>query len=111
VGSSALMAFGPNSLWNKALVLTPLAIGLNVCVGVGWILATKEYVAELDELQRKIYLNALAITVGVALIAGVPFSVMDKYALIPFHAHIWHLLMLMSVTFSASFLHGTWRYR
>jgi hypothetical protein len=111
VGTCALMKFGPKFLWNKASVFTPLAVGLNVCVGIGLILAQKKYVAELDELQRKIYLNALAITVGVALIVGVPYSVMDTYDMIPFHANISHLLMIMSLAFLVSFAHGTWRYR
>ena len=66
VAATALMAFGPKFLWNKALVFTLLAVGLDVAVGVGMILATKKYVAELDELQQKVYLNALGITVGVA---------------------------------------------
>jgi len=111
VGTCALMAFGPRFLWNKDLVFTPLAIGLNVCVGAGLLLANKRYIEELDELQRKIYLNALAITVGVALFIGVPFSVMDKYDVIPFHAQIWHLLVVMGLTFCASCLHGALRYR
>jgi hypothetical protein len=66
---------------------------------------------ELDELQQKVYLNALGITVGVAVIAGVPFSVMGLYHVIPFHAEIWHMLLLMGLTFIVSFLYGTWRYR
>jgi uncharacterized membrane protein len=88
-----------------------LAIGLDVVVGVGMILANKKYLAERDELQQKIYLNALGITVGVALIAGVPYSVMDFSHVITCHAQIWHLLVLMSVTFIFSFLYGTLRYR
>jgi hypothetical protein len=111
LAATALMKFGPKFLWNKALAFTLLAVGLDVAVGVGMILANKTYLAELDELQQKVYLNALGITVGVALIAGVPYSVMDYYHVIPFHAEIWHLLMLMSLTFSVSFLYGTWRYR
>jgi hypothetical protein len=111
LAATALMKFGPKFLWNKALVFTLLAVGLDVAVGVGMILANKTYLAELDELQQKVYLNALGITVGVALIAGVPYSVMDYYHVIPFHAEIWHLLMLMSLTFSVSLLYGTWRYR
>ncbi|MEA2262943.1 MAG: hypothetical protein QOJ51_5768, partial [Acidobacteriaceae bacterium] len=79
LAATALMKFGPKFLWNQVLVFTLLAIGLDVVVGVGMILANKKYVAELDELQQKVYLNALGITVGVALIAGVPFSVMDFY--------------------------------
>ncbi len=61
--------------------------------------------------SRRSHLNALGITVGVALIASVPFSVMDFYHVIPFHADIAHLLMLMSLTFLVSNLYGTWRYR
>lgn len=111
VATSALMGFGPRFLWNKALLFTLLAVGLNFAVGVGMILANKRYVAELDELQRKVYLNALGITVGVALIVGIPLSVMGTYHVIPFHADISHLVMIMGLTFVVSNLYGTWRYR
>ena len=109
--ATALMAFGPKFLWNKALVFTLLAVDLDVAVGVGMILANKNYLAELDELQRKVQLNAMGITLGVGLIAGVPFSVMEYYHVIPFHADIGYLLILMSVTFAVSNLFGTRRYR
>jgi hypothetical protein len=109
--ATALMAFGPKFLWNKALVFTLLAVGLDLAVGVGMILANKKYLAEVDELQRKIQLNSMGITLGVGLIAGVPLSVMDANHLIPFHADIAHLSILMALTFLASNLYGTWRYR
>jgi hypothetical protein len=111
VAATALMGFGPRFLWNKALVFTLLAVGLNVAVGVGMILANKRYIAELDELQQKVYLNALAITVGVAVIAGVPFSVLNKYQAIPYKADISSLIMLMSLTYVVSVAYGNWRYR
>jgi hypothetical protein len=110
-GATALMAFGPKFLWNKAVVFTLLAVGLNIAVGVGMILANKNYLAELDDLQRKVQLNAMGITLAIGLIAGVPFSVMDSYHLIPFHADIASLLILMGLTFAVSNLYGTWRYR
>ena len=109
--ATALMAFGPKFLWNKALVFTLLAVGLDVAVGVGMILANKKYIAELDELQRRVQLNSMGVTLGVALIAGVPLSVMDAYHMIPFHADIAYLLILMSLTFAVSNLYGTRRYR
>lgn len=112
LAATALMKFGPKFLWNRASVFTLLAVCLDVAVGVGMILATKKYVMELDELQQKVYLNALGITAGVALIASVPsYTVMDTYHVISFHAEIWHLLLLMGLTFIVSFLYGTWRYR
>ncbi len=111
VAATAVMSFGPRFLWNRAFVFSLLAVALDIAVGVGMILATKKYVAELDELQRKVYLNALGITVGVALIAGVPYSVMASYHLIPFRADIAHLVMIMALTFFLSMLYGAWRYR
>jgi hypothetical protein len=109
--ATALMAAGPGFLWKKALGFTLLAVGLDVAVGVGLILAHKKYLDELDELQRKVQLNSLAITAGVALIVAVPYSVMDAYHVIPFHANMSHLVMLMSVTFGVCNLYGTKRYR
>ena len=109
--ATVLMAVGPRFLWNKALGFTLLAVVLDVAVGVGMILANKKYIAELDDLQRRVQLNSMGITLGVGLIAGVPFSVMDAYHLIPFHADIAYLLILMSLTFALSNLYGTRRYR
>lgn len=111
VAATALMAFGPKFLWNKALIFTVLAVGLDIAVGVGMILATKKYIAQLDELQRKIYLNALATTVGVGLIVGIPSSVMDTYHVIPFKADIAYLVIVMGLTFLVSMMYGTRRYR
>jgi hypothetical protein len=109
--ATLLMAFGPGFLWHRALGLTLLAVGLDVAMGVGMILATKKYVVELDELQRKIFLNALGIAVGVGLIAGVPWTVMDAYHVIHFHANFGFLVILQGLTFLVSLLYGTWRYR
>ena len=111
LAATALMSFGPKFLWNRALVFTLLAVALDVAVGVGMVLATKKYVMELDELQQKVYLNALGIAMGVGLIAGIPSSVMNMYHVIPFQADISHLVILMGLTFFVSFLYGMRRYR
>jgi hypothetical protein len=111
VAATFLMLLGPKVLWSNALGFTLSAVGLDVAVGVGMVLATKKYVMELDELQRKVFLNALGIAMGVGLITGVPLSAMDAYHVIPFHANIGLLIILMGLAFFVSFLYGTWRYR
>jgi hypothetical protein len=111
VAATMLMLFGPKVLWNKALGFTLLAVGLDVAVGVGMVLVTKKFVLELDELQRKVFLNALGIAMGVGLIAGVPLSMLDAYHMIPFHANIGLLVIIMGLAFFVSFVYGTWRYR
>lgn len=109
-----LMAFGPGFLWHRALGLTLPAVGLDVAMGVGMILATKKCVVELDELQRKIWLNALAMALGVGLIVGVPWTVMDAYHVIHAHAlraNFGLLVILQGLTFVVSLFYGVWRYR
>ena len=109
--ATLLMAVGPKLLWNKALMFTLLSVGLDVAVGVGMILANVKYLAQLDELQQKVQLNSMGITLGVGLIAGVPFSVLDAYHIIPFHANVGSMVILMGLTFAVSNLYGTRRYR
>jgi hypothetical protein len=105
------MSFGPRFLWNKTSAFTLLAVGFNFCVGVGLIVAHKKYLANLDELQRKVYLDALGITVGVVLIVAVPYAVLDRFNIVHLNGEVSDLVILMAVTFLASFLNGTWRYR
>ena len=109
--ATLLMAFGPKFIWHKTLVLTLLAVSLDVTLGVGMVLATKRYVMGLDELQQKVYLNALGIAMGVGVIVGAPFSVMDAYHIIPFHANVGSMVILMGLTFFVSFLYGVLRYQ
>jgi hypothetical protein len=109
VASTWLMKLGPEHLWDKALLFTLLAVGLDVAVGVGLILAHQRWAAGLDELQRKIYLDATGITLGVTVIAGVPYSFLSKLGVVPFQFS--HLLILTCVTFLISNIYGTWRYR
>jgi hypothetical protein len=109
--ATMLMAFGPKFLWHKVVAFTLLAAGLDVAVGIGVILTTKKYVMELDELQQRVWLNALGITVGVAVIAVPPLSVLDVSHLLPFHLHISHLVMIMGVTFVVSLVYGSVRYQ
>ena len=105
------MALGPGFLWHRVLVFTLLAVGLDVGMGVGMILATRKFIAEMDELQRKVFLDALAIALVVGLIIGVPWTVMDAYRVIHLHANFGLLVILMGLAFMVSLLYGTWRYR
>src|SRR5579872_3355654 len=109
--ATLLMAFGPGFFWHRALVFTLPAVGLDVAMGVGMIRATKNYVMELDELQRKVWLDALGIALGVGLIVGVPWTVMDAYRVIHFHANFGLLVVLQGLTFVVTLFYGVWRYR
>lgn len=94
----ALATFSPQFAWGESKVLTLLAILLNLLVGVGMIIANKNVLKNLDELQQKIMLEAMAITLGVGLVAGLSYSLLDTTNLIPFNAEISSMVFIMGFT-------------
>jgi hypothetical protein len=83
VATLALARFGPDNLWaTDQTTLGWAAIGLNLAVGAGWILAFVRYVQNLDELERKIVQDALLVTFGVAWIGWFAYEVAKLAGLI-----------------------------
>ena len=82
-----------------------------VDMGVGMIMANKRYLDGLDELQRKIQLEAMALCLGVGLVAGLGYSSLDVTNVIPVHAEISHLVMLMALTYLAGIFLGRRKYQ
>jgi hypothetical protein len=98
----AIASFGPKFLWNSTDWISATAIGINVLVGIGMIVANKNHLRSLDEMQQKIYLEAMAISLGAGLVGGIAYSNLDVTNVIPFHAEIAHVVILMAVTFMGS---------
>lgn len=109
--TTALLAFGPKFIWGEAPLLTLGALALNIIVGIGMVISNKNHLETLDELERKITLDSLAIALGVGLIAGIPYELMEANNLIAFKAQIGHLIMLMGLTFLSSLYWSLRRYR
>lgn len=109
--TTALVAFGPKFLWEENNTITLLAITLNLAVGVIMIIANKRYVNSLDELQRKIQLEAMGIALGVAVVFGIGYSMLDITNIIANDAEISHLIILIALTYIAGCVIGTLRYR
>ena len=106
----ALAVFGPLLLW-ESKIITSLAILVNTLIGAGVIWANKVYLEGLDELWRKIYMDAMAITLGVGLIGGLSYSTMDTTNLISVDAEISHLVMLMGITYLIAVIVGQAKYK
>jgi len=109
--TAALVKFGAEYIWESNKLFTSLAILLNVVIGFGMILAVKRYLKALDEMQQKIQLDAMALSLSVGLVIGLGFSIMDQTNLIPFDAEISHMIMLMSLTYIAGIFAGLRKYR
>jgi hypothetical protein len=107
----ALAAFGPRTLWDFDTLLTILAVLINLGIGFGMILAHKRNLEGLDELQRKIQLEAMALSLGVGLVVGLSYELLEDVHLISFQPEIPHVIILMGLTYMAATIIGRRRYR
>jgi len=103
--------FGPLLVWPSNQLLTILAILLNLGAGFGMIVANKLHLQGLDEMHQKIQLEAMALSLGVGLVVGLGYSMMDVSNLITFDAEISHLVILVGLTYGAGVFVGLRKYR
>ncbi|MDX1586080.1 MAG: hypothetical protein R3222_05030 [Balneolaceae bacterium] len=95
-------AFGPELIWNYQTTATIAAILLNVLVGFGMIYANIRYLKEQDEMMQKIQLEAMALSLGVGIVAGLAYSLADATNVISGDAEISYLVILISLTYLGS---------
>ena len=107
----ALAAFGPKFLWDFNSSISLLAILFSTIIGVGWILMNRKYANGLDEMQRKIFMEAKALALGVGVVGGLSYSMLDAANVISFDAEIGHLIILIGVTYFIAFIVGSIRYK
>ncbi len=109
--STAMATFGSMLLWPDQQLVKILVLLLNLVLGGVMIEVNRRYVLALDELQQKIYLQASAISLGVAVIGGITYSLADTTNVIPFDAEISVLIMLVGITYLVSMIIATRRYQ
>ncbi|MFE6286224.1 hypothetical protein [Streptomyces sp. NPDC057877] len=108
----ALAKFGPQLLWDPPQrVAGWAAVAANLAAGTGWIVAFTRFLRALDELQRKIMQDALAVTLGVGWILGFTYVVTDDASLVARDVNIAVLPALMGIVFVVAFVVGKIRYR
>ena len=109
--TTALATFGSLFLWEGNQVMTAVAIALNLGIGIGMVLANRRLVEGSDELEKKIQLEAMALTLGLTLIIGIAYSIMDSTNLIPWDAEISFLVIFMGLCYMTAIAVNTKRYR
>lgn len=110
VASLALATFGPKFMWKGNTILSIITIVINTAFGAGMIWANIKHIAVLDELQKKIQLDAMGIALGVGIVGGLSYSTLDIANVISNDAEIGFLIMLISVSYMIALLIGKKRY-
>jgi len=109
--TSALMSFGPKFIWNYDTAITLLSVLINLGVGFKMILVNKQHLRGMDELHQKIFLDAGILSLGVGLVCGLTYDLLQDIRLISFEPKIAHLVILMCLTFMTGIALGHRRYR
>ena len=109
--ATAGASFGPKSLWEFNTLPTILGVLIHIGIGFGMIRMFKQYLLGLDELQRKIQLDAMALSLGIGLVIGSSYELLEDIKLIPFEPEIPHLIILMSLTYVVGTVLGHRKYQ
>ena len=109
--ATAGVAFGSKNLWNFNTWLTIIAVLIHIGLGLGMIRVFKQYLLGLDELQRKIQLDAMALSLGIGSVLGSSYEMLEDIKLIPFEPEIPHLIILMSLTYVVAAVLGHRKYQ
>lgn len=110
-GSMALAVYGPKLIWAENVALTIIAVIINALLGVGMILMNIKYLNSLDDLQKKIQLEAMGIALGAGVVGGLSYSLLYETHLITKDVEISFLVIFISVTYLVSILIGQKRYK
>jgi len=111
VATMAIATFGPEFIWDGHVFLTTFAILVNLANGILMIRANRDLFNHFDELEKKLHLEAMALTLGLTVVVGLTFSLLDQTDLIPFDAEIGLLVMFTGITYMITLLINTKRYK
>ena len=111
VCTTAIATFGPEYIWQYLEKFTIIAIVFNMLVGFGMILSNKRFLHGQDELQQKITLEAMALTLGIGLIVGLSYSLLETTHIISSSAEISHLMIIMGLTYLLTTYLGHRKYK
>ena len=109
--SMALATFGPGFIRADQTSLTVIGILLSFGIGVKMILANRNLINNLDELQKKIQLESLGLTLGLTVIFVLLFSLLDQKYIIPMDAEISVLVIFIALVYWLALLINNIKYK
>ena len=110
VVSLAFLTGAENTLWND-LIYTKIGLLINLVIGIGMIVAHKNLFKTYDELQKKIQFEAMAITLGLAVVVGLTYEVSFDFGVIDSEPEFEYLVFFICFSYIASTIINSLRYR
>lgn len=108
----AAARFGPDIGWGaQQRVASWAAVAVNLLAGLAWIVAFTRFLRALDDLQRKIVQDALAITLGVGWVVGFAYVVAQAAGLVTRDLDLALFPVLLGAVYVIAFVGGSIRYR
>ena len=108
--SLGLISFLSKYQWYSPGFPTILAFTVQTGIGIGMLFAFIRFLKNLDEMERKIQLDALALSVGVTVVAFASYSILEKSGIVP-DLKSSYLIALIAFTYMAGIVFGRIRYR
>ena len=108
--SLAFLSYGANFLWDN-LLITKIGLLINLAIGVGMIIANKNLFKHYDELQKKIQFEAMALTLGLAVVVGLTYEVSFDFGVIDSEPEFEYLMFFISFTYVTSNIINSRRYK
>ncbi|MGQ8364313.1 hypothetical protein [Glaciecola sp. 1036] len=108
--SLALLAFGPKFLWDYSVVISLIVILVNLSCGYKMIMANKAHLMAMDELQRRVHMNAMAISLGISMIFGAVYGLLEGIRLIESTPNPANILFVMGISYLVSVFVGFRKY-
>jgi len=110
VVSLAFLTGAENTLWND-LIYTKIGLLINLVIGIGMIVAHKNLFKTYDELQKKIQFEAMAITLGLAVVVGLTYEVSFDFGVIDKEPEFEYLMLFICFSYIASTIISAIRYK
>ena len=110
VVSLAFLTGAENTLWND-LIFTKIGLLINFAIGIGMIVAHKNLFKTYDELQKKIQFEAMAITLGLAVVVGLTYEVSFDFGVIDKEPEFEYLMLFICFSYVASNIISAIRYK
>ena len=106
VVSMAVAAFAPKYVWAFNTLLTIIAVVISLAIGFGMLMANRRYLRGLDEMQQKIQFDAMGLSLGVGLVVGLSYELLEDIKLVTFQPEIAHLVFIMCFAYLGGMIAG-----